>query len=133
MIPAQITINPLGPWTGGLDADSGATNRKLGSDMGDALTGGGLAGKDLSKADVSCQIVAHMLAQQYRTEVRAAYAIGDEQVTYHIGGHGEHRPDTQPDAPDLTLPFADIIERARLFVFTQFGSFEKFAEYGLIA
>jgi len=133
MTPAQITINPLGPWTGGLDADSGATNRKLGSDMGDALTGGGLAGKDLSKADVSCQIVAHMLAQQYHTEVRAAYAIGDEQVTYHIGGHGEHQPDTQPDAPDLTLPFADIIERARLYVFTQFGSFEKFVEYGLIA
>lgn len=133
MTPAQITINPLGPWTGGLDADSGATNRKLGSDMGDAVTGGGLAGKDLSKADVSCQIVAHMLAQQYRTEVRAAYAIGDEQVTYHIGGHGEHQPDTQPDAPDLTLPFADIIECARLYVFTQFGSFEKFAEYGLIA
>ena len=133
MTPAQITINPLGPWTGGLDADSGATNRKLGSDMGDALTGGGLAGKDLSKADVSCQIVAHMLAQQYHTEVRAAYAIGDEQVTYHIGGHGEHQPDTLPDAPDLTLPFADIIERARLYVHTQFGSFEKFAEYGLIA
>jgi S-adenosylmethionine synthetase len=133
MTPAQITINPLGPWTGGLDADSGATNRKLGSDMGDALTGGGLAGKDLSKADVSCQIVAHMLAQQYHTEVTAAYAIGDEQVTYHIGGHGEHFPDTLPDAPDLTLPFADIIERARLYVFTQFGSFEKFAEYGLIA
>jgi S-adenosylmethionine synthetase len=133
MTPAQITINPLGPWTGGLDADSGATNRKLGSDMGDAVTGGGLAGKDLSKSDVSCQIVAHMLAQQYHTEVRAAYAIGDEQVTYHIGGHGEHQPDTLPDAPDLTLPFADIIERARLYVFTQFGSFEKFAEYGLIA
>ena len=133
MTPAQITINPLGPWTGGLDADSGATNRKLGSDMGDAVTGGGLAGKDLSKADVSCQIVAHMLAQRYRTEVRAAYAIGDEQVTYHIGGHGEHQPDTLPDAPDLTLPFADIIERARLYVHTQFGSFEKFAEYGLIA
>ena len=83
--------------------------------------------------EVSCQIVAHMLAQQYHTEVTAAYAIGDEQVTYHIGGHGQHQPDTLPDAPDLTLPFADIIERARLYVFTQFGSFEKFAEYGLIA
>ena len=46
-------INPLGFWTGGLKTDSGATNRKLGSDMGDAVTGGGLHGKDLSKADVS--------------------------------------------------------------------------------
>lgn len=35
-------INPLGPWTGGPDVDTGATNRKLGSDMGDAVTGGGL-------------------------------------------------------------------------------------------
>ena len=45
-------INPLGEWTGGPNTDSGATNRKLGSDMGDGVTGGGLHGKDLSKADV---------------------------------------------------------------------------------
>ena len=44
-------INPLGDWTGGTDVDTGATNRKLGSDMGDSITGGGLHGKDLSKAD----------------------------------------------------------------------------------
>lgn len=35
-------INPLGDWTGGTDVDTGATNRKLGSDMGDSVTGGGL-------------------------------------------------------------------------------------------
>ena len=28
-------INPLGDWTGGTDVDTGATNRKLGSDMAD--------------------------------------------------------------------------------------------------
>lgn len=49
-------INPLGDWTGGLDVDTGCTNRKLGSDMGDGVTGGGLHGKDLSKADVSINI-----------------------------------------------------------------------------
>ena len=27
-------INPLGEWSGGIDVDTGATNRKLGSDMG---------------------------------------------------------------------------------------------------
>ena len=32
-------INPLGEWTGGPDVDCGATNRKLGSDMGDGVTG----------------------------------------------------------------------------------------------
>lgn len=41
MYPNSI-INPLGEWTGGLNVDTGATNRKLGSDMGDAVTGGGL-------------------------------------------------------------------------------------------
>ena len=35
-------INPLGDWTGGTDVDTGATNRKLGSDMADGVTGGGL-------------------------------------------------------------------------------------------
>ncbi len=33
-------INPLGEWTGGTNVDTGATNRKLGSDMGDSITGG---------------------------------------------------------------------------------------------
>ena len=28
-------VNPLGDWTGGTDVDTGATNRKLGSDMAD--------------------------------------------------------------------------------------------------
>ena len=36
--------------------DSGAANRKLGSDIGDSVTGGELHGKDLSKADVSVNI-----------------------------------------------------------------------------
>lgn len=33
-------INPLGDWKGGTNVDTGATNRKLGSDMGDSITGG---------------------------------------------------------------------------------------------
>ena len=47
----KAIINPLGDWIGGSDVDSGATNRKLGSDMARSVTGGGLHGKDLSKAD----------------------------------------------------------------------------------
>ena len=54
----KAEINPLGDWTGGPDVDTGATNRKLGSDMADSVTGGGLHGKDLSKADVSVNIWA---------------------------------------------------------------------------
>ena len=38
----NVTFNPLGYWTGGLSSDSGSLNRKLGSDMGDSITGGGL-------------------------------------------------------------------------------------------
>lgn len=36
----KVIINPLGDWTGGTNVDTGATNRKLGSDMGDSITGG---------------------------------------------------------------------------------------------
>ena len=36
----NATINPLGEWTGGINVDCGATNRKLGSDMADSVTGG---------------------------------------------------------------------------------------------
>lgn len=36
------TVNPLGDWTGGTDIDSGSVNRKIGSDMAQSVTGGGL-------------------------------------------------------------------------------------------
>lgn len=55
-------VNPLGDWTGGTDVDTGATNRKVGSDMADSVTGGGLHGKDLSKADVTLNIYAFLKA-----------------------------------------------------------------------
>ena len=41
----DATINPLGDWTGGTDVDTGATNRKLGSDMALSVSGGGINGK----------------------------------------------------------------------------------------
>lgn len=105
-------VNPLGDWTGGTDVDTGATNRKLGSDMGDAVTGGGLHGKDLSKADVSVNIYAHVRAQQTGKPVELYCAIGDEYVD--------------------GLPYAAIVEVARDFIFNHCGGFEKFAEWGLI-
>lgn len=42
MYPNAV-INPLGEWTGGTNVDPGATNRKLGSDMADSVTGGWIA------------------------------------------------------------------------------------------
>ena len=113
-------INPLGPWTGGPDVDSGATNRKLGSDMGDAVTGGGLHGKDLSKADVSVNIVCHLLAQERRCPVSAMCSIGDDVVRFKVNGEYE---DHFYDA---------IVAKAREYIFEKCGGFEKFAEWGLL-
>ena len=104
-------INPLGEWTGGPDTDSGATNRKLGSDMGDGVTGGGLHGKDLSKADVSVNIWCYLESIRTGHEVTASCSIGDETVN--------------------GIPYKDIVEQARLYIHT-IGGFEKFAEWGLV-
>ena len=104
-------INPLGDWTGGTDVDSGATNRKLGSDMADSVTGGGLHGKDLSKADVSVNIYAWLEAQRTGRTVELCCAIGDDAVS--------------------GVPYAEIVEIARNFI-QDIGGFEKFAEWGLV-
>ena len=93
---------PLGPWTGGINVDCGCTNRKLGSDMGDGVTGGGLMGKDLSKADVSVNIAAFLKAVASGQVVTAICSIGDENVTF------TYADGTQGDGTT-----ADIVERAR--------------------
>lgn len=116
----EVVINPLGDWTGGTGVDSGATNRKLGSDMGDGVTGGGLHGKDLSKADVSVNIYCHQLAQAAGKPVSAFCAIGDEQVTVRMAGE-EAR----------LVPYDYIVEQAREYIHS-LGGFERFAEWGLI-
>lgn len=105
-----LIINPLGDWDGGLDVDSGATNRKLGSDMAQSVTGGGLHGKDLSKADVSVNIYAFLKAQETGKTVELCCAIGDD----YIDGK----------------PYSEIVEIARKFI-NAIGGFEKFAEWGL--
>lgn len=107
----KAVVNPLGDWTGGTDVDAGATNRKLGSDMGDSVTGGGLHGKDLSKADVSVNIWAWLKAQETGMAVELSCSIGDDTV----GG----------------VPYAEIVETARKYI-EKLGGFEKFAEWGLI-
>ena len=104
-------VNPIGDWTGGTNVDTGATNRKLGSDMADSVTGGGLHGKDLSKADVSVNIYAFLKAQATGTAVELCCAIGDEYID--------------------NRPYEEIVEIAREFIF-DLGGFEKFAEWGLV-
>ena len=111
VLSQAMVVNPLGPWTGGTDVDCGATNRKLGSDMGDAVTGGGLHGKDLSKADVTLNIYCHIMAQKSGEEFNLCCAIGDEIVD--------------------DRPYSEIVEIARQYI-KKLGGFEKFAEWGLI-
>ena len=106
----QVIINPLGHWTGGTDVDTGATNRKLGSDMARSVTGGGLHGKDLSKADVSVNIYAFLKAQEINDEVELCCAIGDKTID--------------------GKPYSEIVEIARKYIEAR-GGFEKFAEWGL--
>lgn len=104
-------INPLGDWTGGSNVDTGAINRKLGSDMGDSATGGGIHGKDLSKADVSVNIYAWLKAQETGKVIELSCSIGDEYVD--------------------GKPYSEIVEIARNYI-KSIGGFEKFAEWGFI-
>ncbi len=103
-------VNPLGDWTGGPDVDTGATNRKLGSDMADSVTGGGLHGKDLSKADISVNIHVFLKAQKTGKPVTLCCAIGEDSID--------------------GVPYSDIVAEAREYI-NSLGGFEKFAEWGL--
>ena len=105
-----VIINPLGEWTGGTDVDTGATNRKLGSDMAQSVTGGGLHGKDLSKADVSVNIYAFLKAQETGKPVELCCAIGDDTID--------------------GKPYSEIVEIARKYI-KKIGGFEAFAMWGL--
>lgn len=106
----NATINPLGDWTGGPDVDKGATNRKLGSDIADGVTGGGIHGKDLSKVDVSVNIYAFLKAQETGVPVELCCAIGDTEID--------------------GVPYEEIVEIARDYV-NELGGFEKLAKWGL--
>lgn len=111
MLPSTDRINPAGSWVGGLDVDTGATNRKLGSDMGDGATGGGLHGKDLSKADVSVNIYAFLKAEITGKPFETFCTIGQDCID--------------------GVEFETIMKIAKLYI-DSIGGFEKFAEWGLI-
>lgn len=108
---AQIILNPLGYWTGSEEVDEGTVNRKLGSDMGRNVTGGGLWFKDLSKADVSINIYAFLKAQRWKKKIELNCAIGDTIVD--------------------NKPYSEIVKIAKDYI-DRLGGFEKFAEWGLI-
>ena len=75
-----------------------------------SVTGGGLHGKDLSKADVALNIYVFKKAQEENRVVELSCAIGDE----YVDGR----------------PYSEIVEEAREYI-NNIGGFEKFAEWGL--
>lgn len=113
-----LEINPLGYWTGGIDVDSGATNRKLGSDMSDSMTGGGLWGKDLSKADITLNLYAWKYAQLLNEKIEIMCAIGDEEVSICHN----HKI--------IKKNYEEIIEEIRSDIFHTYEGFEQFAMWG---
>lgn len=115
--PHATSINPLGPWTGGINVDTGITGRKLASDFYGIefpLGGGTMHGKDLSKADCSVNIYCFLEAQKTGKEVKAICSIGDPDV--NVNGQ--------------MMPFATIVQIAKEYV-QKLGGFEKLAEWGL--
>ena len=78
--------------------------------MAQSVTGGGLHGKDLSKADVSVNIYAFLKAQRTKKPVSLYCAIGDTKID--------------------GKPYSEIVEIARQHI-QKLGGFEKFAEWGL--
>ena len=79
--------------------------------MADSVTGGGLHGKDLSKADVSVNIYAFLKAQETGEPVELCCAIGDDVIDGR--------------------PYSEIVAIAESYII-QRGGFERFAEWGLV-
>ena len=79
--------------------------------MADSVTGGGLHGKDLSKADVSVNIYVWLKAQETGRSVELCCAIGDRAID--------------------GKPYAEIVNIAAEYIRAA-GGFEKFAEWGLV-
>lgn len=113
----RLCINPLGDWVGGLDVDSGATNRKLGSDLGRSITGGGIHGKDLTKADITLNLLARSLAIKKGHRVDLACSIGDEEIFDMENNH--------------ICSFKEAMIEASEYI-KNIGGFEKLAEWGFL-
>jgi S-adenosylmethionine synthetase len=80
--------------------------------MGDAVTGGGLHGKDLSKADVTLSIYCHIIAQSRQKPFKLSCNIGQDMV------------DGQQ--------YNKLMNVVHQYILKNYGSFEKLAEWGLI-
>ena len=117
----NYSINPAGDWsTGGFDADSGLTGRKIVVDnYGPRVPvgGGAFSGKDPSKVDRSAAYMARKIAIDYLKKydanevlVNIAYALGRVEpvdATAYIDGH-------KCDISDYDLSPRAIVEQLDL-------------------
>lgn len=130
-------VNPLGDWTGGVNVDTGATNRKLGSDMGSAVTGGGLHGKDVTKTDVSINIWLYLLQNDLETLKELALEIEPDfhrQYSIFIGsykGGDKFYNCAIGDEYIDNIPYSLVTKIVKKYI-DNLGGFEKLAEWGLV-
>ena len=91
--------------------------------MAQSVTGGGLHGKDLSKADVSLNIFAFLKAQELGETIEISCSIGDNDVLYKY---------SDDIGDDIGYEYYDdVIDIAKEYI-DSIGGFEKFAEWGLV-
>ena len=79
--------------------------------MGRGVTGGGIHGKDLSKADVTLNIYNHLKAQATGTDIELSCSIGDKTVA--------------------GFDYQYYVSFVKRYI-SSIGGFEKLAEWGLI-
>ena len=117
-----LLLNQIGDWTGGTMVDTGLTGRKLANDfygIEAPLGGGNMHGKDLSKADVTLNILCYKYAQEREQDCYCECGIGDSSVRFIFGDIVDEQP------------YDDCVREAHEFIRENYGSFEKLAEWGL--
>lgn len=107
----NLSINPIGYWTGGIEVDSGCTNREIESDLSFISGSTAIHGKDLSKPSVTLPIYCYLRSVEISSNYEVCCAIGDMEVD--------------------GKPYSEIVRIVKEFI-DSMGGFERFAEWGLI-
>lgn len=147
---AIVLINPAGPFiTGGPEADSGLSGRKLAVDTYGGLGphgGGAFAGKDPSKVDRTAALMARHIARSLvetdsaqEATVAISYAIGKaDPVAFTVNTHGTGILDDNilteicasifPLRPSAMIEFLDL---RRWTHYNQAGTYGYFTTYSI--
>lgn len=136
----MFTINPLGDWNNDLNNDTGVTGRKIGSDLGRGATGGAICGKDLTKSDVSVNILLNLILNKPNT-LRIICPLDDRDILNDVLKATENKDtiectcsigDNSVNICGVNVPFSKIVSIVKHYILICVGGFEKLAEWGLI-